>query len=77
MALYTPGMAKLVDQMKATIEASGKSRYRISKDTGINASILCRLVNGERSLSVETLETLAAYFDLTITLAPNSKQRKK
>lgn len=56
--------------MRSAIEASGQSRYRISKETGIAESVLSRFVNGETVLTVETAERLADYLGLEIVLRP-------
>ena len=55
--------------------ASDQSRYRIAQETGIPESALSRLMSGERGLSVESVETLADYLGLEITIKP--KRRKK
>jgi transcriptional regulator with XRE-family HTH domain len=61
-------MPKILDQLKAAITASEKSRYRIAQETGIAESVLSRLMSGERGLSIETAETLAKYLGLEIVL---------
>jgi transcriptional regulator with XRE-family HTH domain len=63
-------MSKLVDAIRSAVEASGQSRYRIAKESGVSAGQLSRLVNRERSLSVETVERLAEYLGLRIVLEP-------
>lgn len=67
------GMAGLMDAMRKAIETSGQTRYRIAKETGIAASQLSRLVNGEIVLSVESVERLAEYLGLEIVA--RSKRR--
>ncbi len=53
------------------------SRYRLSKETGINESILSRLVRGEKGLTLENAEKLLEYFDLVEFKNPvNSSQRE-
>lgn len=69
-------MAQLTDAMRRAIEASGKTRYRIAKESGVSASQLSRLVNGERGLSVDTIERLANYLGLRITIEPKGKAAK-
>lgn len=69
-------MAQLIESIRAAIEASGETRYRIAKDTGIAESQLSRLMNGERGLSVDTLERLADYLGLRIVIEPKSKTTK-
>ena len=73
---YNPCMAKLVDTMRQAVERSGKSRYRIAKESGVSAGQLSRLVSGERGLNVDTIERLADYLGLRITVAPKAKTTK-
>lgn len=69
-------MKSVLDTMRTEVDMCGKSRYRISKDTGISQSLLCRLMNGERGLSIENLELLAEYLELDIVIKPKNQQRK-
>lgn len=49
-------MATIGDQLRRAIERSGKSRYRISKETGITQSVLSRFMHGTAGLSVENID---------------------
>lgn len=69
-------MARLVDAIRRAVEASGKSRYRIAKESGVSAGQLSRLVNGERGMTVDTIDRLADYLGLRITIEPKAKTRK-
>ena len=42
------------------------SAYKVSKDTGITQATLSRWKNGRVSPSLETLQTLADYFDVSL-----------
>ena len=64
----------IIESIREAIEKSGKSRYRVSKDTGIDNSVLHRIVNGG-SCSIETANILLEYFGLTI--AKQKRKRKK
>jgi len=66
-------MATILDEIRAAIRDSDKTCYRIAKDTGISESQLSLFMNGKRRLSVETLERLAAYLGLEVTLRPKKK----
>jgi transcriptional regulator with XRE-family HTH domain len=46
------------EQLRRAIDESGMSRYRISRETGINQSVLSRFAHGETSLYLETVDTL-------------------
>jgi transcriptional regulator with XRE-family HTH domain len=45
---------------------SGVSRYRISKDTGVEQSALSRFMSGERGLDLVSVEKLAEYLGLEL-----------
>ncbi len=61
----------IMEQIRKQIETCGKSRYRISKETGIDKAALCRIMQGG-SCKAETADILLKYFGLTIT-----KDKKK
>lgn len=65
-----PGMGNVLDELRKAIEASGESRYRLWKATGISQSHLSRLMRGEAGLSVDNLERLADALGLEITIRP-------
>ena len=73
---YDDGMAGLLDAICGAIETSGTTRYRISKDTGISQTQLCRVMSGERGLSIGALETLAEYLELEIVMRPKQRRQK-
>ena len=68
-------MGRLLEEIRDAIEVSGKTRYRIAKESGIAESGLSRLMSGERGLSIDTLERLADYLGLEIVILP--KRRRK
>jgi transcriptional regulator with XRE-family HTH domain len=55
------------DQLRAAIENCGKTRYQIFKETGIPQETLSRFVNGERGLSMESIELLFENLGLKIS----------
>lgn len=67
---YAFGMPALFDSLRQAIHESEQSRYQIAKGSGIAASQLARLANGQRGLSVESAERLADYLGLQITIKP-------
>jgi transcriptional regulator with XRE-family HTH domain len=69
-------MSRLIEAMRKAVESSGQTRYRIAKESGVSAAQLSRLVNGERGLSVDSVEKLADYLGLRITVEPKAKARK-
>ena len=68
-------MGTIAEQLKQAIERSGKSRYRISNESGIAQAVLSRFVNGERDLKLETADKLIAALGLQVVL--ESKPQKK
>jgi transcriptional regulator with XRE-family HTH domain len=54
------------EALKRSIEASGVSRYRISKETGVEESALSRFVNGRRSLDLRSVDEVATYLGLEL-----------
>lgn len=70
-----PTMAPILDDIRQAIKVSGKTRYRISKDTGISEGQLSELMAGTKGLSIEAMERLAHYLGLEIVARP--KRSKK
>ncbi len=58
--------SQLTDQLRQAIDASGLTRYRIAKETGISESALAQFYNGHRGLSMESLNALGEFLQLTI-----------
>jgi len=63
----------ILENIAQAIEKSGKSRYQISKDTGIDQAVLSRIVNGG-SCSIETADILCKY--LGLELKPKKKKAR-
>lgn len=64
----------IVKSIAQAIEKSGKSRYQISKETGIDQAILCRIVNND-ICSMATADKLCEY--LGLELRPRSGALKR
>lgn len=67
---YVPGMAArptFSHQIRLAIDASGKSRYRICKDLGVDQATLSRFMSGQRGLTLSVLDRLADLLDLRVT----------
>jgi len=69
-----PKVPKLSDQVRAAIDASGLSRYRIGKDLGIDEATLSRFMSGGRGLRMNVLDRLSVYLELRIVAG---KRRRK
>jgi transcriptional regulator with XRE-family HTH domain len=66
----------LSDQIRAAVESCGKSRYQICKDTGIHQAALSRFMAGT-GITTSTLDKLAEYLGLEITVRPESRTKGK
>ena len=69
-------MATILEQLAKAIEDSGVTRYRISKDTGVNQSVLLRIVKGTGGCNLETLDTLCDYLGLELTWRKSRGKRR-
>lgn len=74
------GMAKkrltFSDELRRAIEGCGKTRYEISKETGIDQAILSRFMHGKGGLSMPNLDTLAELLGWHVA-TEGSKQKGK
>jgi len=64
------------DEIRAALENCGKTRYRITQETGIDKAVLCRFVKGQVGLSMETLDTLAENLGLHVVVDEKRKKGK-
>lgn len=74
---YGARMSQILDQIRKAMEGSDKTRYRLSKETGIDQAQLSRLLTGEVGLSVETLERLAEALGQEIIIRPAKRKAGK
>ena len=66
----------ILKHIAKAIKESGKSRYQISKDTGIDAAALSRLMKGTKGcISIEKADVLCKY--LGLELKPRGRKRGK
>jgi hypothetical protein len=73
-------MAKklISDQLREAIERSGKTRYRISLETGITQSQLSRFVNDPTvSLSLANIDKLCECIGAELVLKAEHAERKR
>ncbi len=64
----------ILENITNGIKKSGKSRYQISKEIGIDEAVLCRIGN-DGSCRIETADKLCKY--LRLELKPKVKKRKE
>lgn len=67
----------LTDQVRQAIDNSGLTRYRISKETGISETALALFYNGHRGLSMEALNALGEFLELTIIMRRKPSKKGK
>jgi len=65
-------------QLAKAIEESGQSRYQISKATGIDQAILCRIATGSGTgrCSFQTFEVLCEYLGLELVQKKGQGKKK-
>lgn len=56
----------MTDMLRAAIEDSGLSAYRIAKDTGLVVTSVIRFMNHETSLRLDKADRLADYLGLEL-----------
>ena len=68
----------ILKNIAKAIKDSGKSRYQISKDTGIDNAVLCRIATGSGtgSCSTRTADILCKYLGLEL-VAKKSKKKAR
>jgi len=67
----------ILESIAKAMRRSGKSRYQISKETGVDQAVLCRIAKGSSgrySCSTKTADLLCKY--LGLELKPKVKKRK-
>jgi DNA-binding phage protein len=69
-------MARLTNAIRAAVKTSDQTPYAIAKGAGVARSQLSRLLSRESGMTVDTIERLADYLGLTITVEPKAKTRK-
>ena len=67
---------RFTDQLRRAVEASDKTRYRISKDTGIDEGNLSRFVKRGAGLSADNIDKLCEYLGLRL-VAETRPERKQ
>lgn len=67
---------KLSDQLRAAIDASGLSRYRIGKELGIDEATLSRFMSGERGLRMSVLDQLSVFLELRVVSGKRARRSK-
>jgi DNA-binding phage protein len=67
----------LSDQLREAVRRCGKSRYRISQETGITQAQLSRFVNGHADLALATIDKLIECLGLKIKIDNKASSKKR
>jgi hypothetical protein len=70
----SPEPKSFSDQIRAAVDASELSRYRICKEIGISESTMSRFMAGKGGLSMGSLDPLASLLGLEIATKPNPNE---
>lgn len=62
------------EQLRQAVLKCGKTRYRISKETGITEAQLSRFVNGHADLALPTIDKLCECIGARLTLKDSAKR---
>lgn len=55
------------------MKKSGKSRYQIAKETGLEQATLCRFANGQTAMNIANAQLLAGAVGLEIVIRPKGR----
>lgn len=74
-------MKTFADLIRETNTASGRTAYRLARDSGVNSAIVGRFLKGERGVSLTTAEKLCRALGLELRLtdastAPEGERRR-
>lgn len=64
------------EALRQAIETCGRSRYRLSQETGIDAAVLCRFVHRQGGLSFDSIDALAAALGLELVAQQPARATK-
>jgi len=67
----------MLEKIRHAMATCGKTRNRISVETGIDPAALSRLASGERGITIETAERLAPAVGLEIIVRPKRRKKRK
>lgn len=63
----------MTEVLKAAINASGLTQYKIARDAGVLATVLGRFMRGESSLRLDKADLVATYLGLRLMPDPDAK----
>ena len=67
---------EISDEYPSTIGwTTGKTRYWIAKETGVDAAVLCRFIQGKQGLSMGSLDRIADVIGLRVIVERQGKKK--
>lgn len=67
---------RLSDQIRAAVDASGMTRYRICKEIRLSQPSMSRFMAGKSGLSMDVLDRLANLLGLVVVNQPEASEEK-
>jgi transcriptional regulator with XRE-family HTH domain len=68
MVKKAPEPTTISGQLRQAIQDSGRSLNTIAKESGVDVGVLSRFVRGERIITSDTLDKVAAVLGLKLTV---------
>jgi plasmid maintenance system antidote protein VapI len=68
------GPSTISDQLREVIDASGMTREAIAQAAGVDLSGISRFIAGERTLTLKTVDRIAAVLELRLCGGPDDGQ---
>jgi DNA-binding phage protein len=65
----------IAEQLQEAIRDCGKSRYRLSQETGIDQSVLCRFLQGKSSLTLSSVDKVLNTLGLEVVIKPRNTRK--
>lgn len=69
--------AKLSDQIRAAVDASGRSRYAICKELGLSQATMSRFMSSKSGISIGVLDRLGELLGLAVVTDPDRANGRK
>ena len=63
------------EELRRAIRQSGKTRYRISKDTGVSQAVLCKFMKAEHGMLLPSIDKLYLYLGLRLVAEGEVKSK--
>jgi len=64
------------DDLRRAIQRSGKSRYRISQETGVSEAVLCKFMKAEHGMLLPSIDKLYVYLGLRLVAECETRPKR-